>query len=301
MSAIDDVSYANQIPTNGLQTCLKPSTADFEQLSNRCKSLSDRQHRIIARLAKLEQQHRPITREQNDAEKILKSFENLQRRQARALSRLMKLEEGYGVLRTDGSGGQQQEKQQIEAAASPVQQRLAAELVSKGLRNHRFVRAPAEYYDRPLEFRRDVLGAASVDHLCKSIIMENTRVEEGEKDVIKYWLVIVQYSAQLHSDKLRQAVQAIHAEKGIKLSKSKVNMRLCDEEISDRLSGFEHNAVSPVGIATPLPILMSHRILELRPDFFWLGGGEVDLKLGISAKSFVSVYDPFVIDCTYDN
>lgn len=27
----------------------------------------------------------------------------------------------------------------------------------------------------PLEFRRDCLGAASIDHLCKSIVMENTR------------------------------------------------------------------------------------------------------------------------------
>jgi hypothetical protein len=62
---------------------------------------------------------------------------------------------------------------------------------------HRFVRAPPEYYDRPLEFRRDILQAASTHHLCKSIIMENTRAHpsvQGCEDPnnSKYYLVIVQ-------------------------------------------------------------------------------------------------------------
>ncbi len=30
------------------------------------------------------------------------------------------------------------------------------------------------------------------------------------------------------------------------------------------------------------------------------GGGEVDLKLGLSAAEFVKAYSPFVADCTYD-
>lgn len=59
------------------------------------------------------------------------------------------------------------------------------------------MRAPPEYYDRPLEFRRDILQAASIHHLCKSIIMENTRAHpsvQGCQDPnnSKYYLVIVQ-------------------------------------------------------------------------------------------------------------
>lgn len=43
----------------------------------------------------------------------------------------------------------------------------------------RFVRVPGDYYDQSLEVRRECLSAASVDHLCKSIVMENTRAHES--------------------------------------------------------------------------------------------------------------------------
>ena len=33
---------------------------------------------------------------------------------------------------------------------------------------------------------------------------------------------------------------------------------------------------------------------------FMQGGGEVDLKLGLSVAEFTRAYSPFVIDCTYD-
>jgi hypothetical protein len=37
---------------------------------------------------------------------------------------------------------------------------------------------PFDYYDRPLEGRRELLNAPSVDYLCKSILMENTAYDE---------------------------------------------------------------------------------------------------------------------------
>lgn len=56
---------------------------------------------------------------------------------------------------------------------------------------------PEDYYEQPLEFRRACLQAASIDHLCKSIIMENTRAHpsvQGWQDPnnSKYYVVIVQ-------------------------------------------------------------------------------------------------------------
>jgi prolyl-tRNA editing enzyme YbaK/EbsC (Cys-tRNA(Pro) deacylase) len=78
-------------------------------------------------------------------------------------------------------------------------------------------------------------------------------------------------------------------------------MRLAPEEVSDALTGFEHNGVSPIGTKTRLPIIFSHRIAALDPDVFWLGAGEVDLKLGMSAAVFISAYAPHVVDCTYDD
>lgn len=71
-------------------------------------------------------------------------------------------------------------------------------------------------------------------------------------------------------------------------------------QVSDQLSGYLHNAVTPVGLATPLPIIMSHKIAALKPDFFFLGGGEVDLKVGFKASEFIKQYQPYVVDCTFD-
>ena len=82
--------------------------------------------------------------------------------------------------------------------ANEVQARLAAELRDKGLTIFRFVRVAADYYDRPLEWRRDAVGAPSVHHLCKAIVMENTRAHPDVTGVdasgvnSKYYCVIVQ-------------------------------------------------------------------------------------------------------------
>jgi hypothetical protein len=59
-----------------------------------------------------------------------------------------------------------------------------------------------------------------------------------------------------------------------KVGKKWFNMRLCPEDVSDELSGFGHNGVSPVGLAAPLPIILSHRITQLQPDFFFCGRGK---------------------------
>ena len=53
---------------------------------------------------------------------------------------------------------------------SSVQARLELEAATLGLTGCVFARVPSEYYDQSLEWRRDQLGAASVEHLCKSII-----------------------------------------------------------------------------------------------------------------------------------
>ena len=76
-------------------------------------------------------------------------------------------------------------------------------------------------------------------------------------------------------------------------------------QVSERLTGFVHNAVTPVGLATPeMPIVLSHRIQALGGSdgagFMWFGGGEPDLKLGMPVAAFVRAYSPFVCDCTYD-
>lgn len=44
------------------------------------------------------------------------------------------------------------------------------------------------------------------------------------------------------------------------------------------------SAVTPIGMRqSTVPIMMSDRIAALRPDFFFLGAGEVDLKVGCTS------------------
>jgi prolyl-tRNA editing enzyme YbaK/EbsC (Cys-tRNA(Pro) deacylase) len=107
--------------------------------------------------------------------------------------------------------------------------------------------------------------------------------------------LFVQYTAAIHADKLKNYIHKLNHGK---FGKQYFNFRLCPGDLSDELSGYEHNAVSPIGIKTRLPIIISHEILKLQPDFFWLGAGEVDLKVGISAGEFVERYGAMVVDCT---
>lgn len=57
------------------------------------------------------------------------------------------------------------------ADGDDIEARLSAILRSNGVRDFSFKRVPSDYYDWSLEARRDSLGAASVDHLCKSIVL----------------------------------------------------------------------------------------------------------------------------------
>ena len=165
--------------------------------------------------------------------------------------------------------------------------RLHNELIAKGITRFRFVRAPPEYYDEDLEFRRKTLNAPAVEHLCKSIVMENTKIDGSNPEHTKYWLVIVQYSARLNNEKLRNFVINYHDGK---LPRSKVNMRLVAEKKSVELTGFVKNSVTPIGMKTQLPMVISKSITELVPDEFWIGAGEVDLKVGMPVSEFLKAY-----------
>lgn len=150
------------------------------------------------------------------------------------------------------------------------------------------------------------MGAASINHLCKSMIMENTKDERGFPEGLpagadpwssKYVLVIVQYVARLHSEKIRDYV--FERREG-KTSRKKIKMRLAPEDVSFKITGYSHNAVTPIACTHRIPVIVSHEICKLNPNFFWLGAGEVNLKVGLDAKAFTDAYDAHVVDCTYD-
>lgn len=181
-----------------------------------------------------------------------------------------------------------------------IQGRLEAELRSRGVSQFQFARVPSDYYSWSLESRRDILRAASVSHLCKSIVLKNTQAPSDVTDCSNplnslYYVVVVQYEAKLNTEKVRSFV---HSLSNGAVPKKRYNMRLAPEQEANALTGFVYNAVTPVGMLTPIPIILSNRIAELEPRFFWMGGGEVDLKLGMSVDDFVRCYSPLVTDCT---
>jgi len=245
-------------------------------------------------------------------------------------ARLAKLEQlaaaGRQHRRPDADADADGGDAQAAAASSPHERRLADELcAARAYRApFRFLRVAGDYYARPLDARRAALGADAVARLCKTIVMENTRADPSvvpagaaspDPTATRYYFVVTQYCRRLNADKLKNALCRLFADCGNPMGKKHFNMRLCPADDSARLTGYMHNAVTPVGSASPLAVVMSHHLLELPPDgcasaggaaasgappYFWMGGGEVDLKLRVCAAEFARAYGATVLDCTYD-
>ena len=150
---------------------------------------------------------------------------------------------------------------------------------------------------------------------CKTLCLENTRAREpvgpfapdhlaalpppARAALARFFLVIVQYTARLDTEALAKGLRA--ASGGAAPAKA-FNLRLAPEEESAALTGYEHNAVTPIGVAGvadgAVPLILAAAISTLTPPLFWMGGGEVDLKLGVDTAAFVRAYKPIVMDVT---
>ncbi|XP_062074725.1 uncharacterized protein LOC133778729 [Humulus lupulus] len=187
-----------------------------------------------------------------------------------------------------------------ELAESDTEARLSSILRSNGAKDFCFKKVASDYYNWPLEARRDALSAASVDHLCKSIVLVNTQapsnvIDCSDRNNSKYYVVVVQYTARFNAETVKNFLYSLNDGK---IAKKKFNLRLAPEETSAKLTGYEHNAVTCIGLKTDIPVILDEAITKLNPDFFWLGGGEVDLKLGIRTSEFVSSVRPFIVNCS---
>lgn len=221
---------------------------------------------------------------------------DLERIQTRILQRISDLELLYLPQRFSQSVS-------ISAAAadnSTTEGRLSAILRSNGVKDFSFKRVPCDYYTWTLEARRDVLDAASIHHLCKSIVLVNTQAPANitdcrDRNNSKYYVVVVQYTARFNAEAVKNFFYALNDGK---ISKKKFNMRLAPEETSVKLTGYEHNGVTCIGMKTDIPVILDEAVVKLIPDFFWLGGGEIDLKLGIKTSEFIDFVKPFIINCS---
>jgi prolyl-tRNA editing enzyme YbaK/EbsC (Cys-tRNA(Pro) deacylase) len=71
---------------------------------------------------------------------------------------------------------------------------------------------------------------------------------------------------------------------------------MAEEEKAIELTGYGYNAITPFLMKQKIPIILASDIANLRPAYFWLGGGEVDLKLGISVSEFIQMTGAVVAD-----
>lgn len=53
------------------------------------------------------------------------------------------------------------------------------------------------------------------------------------------------------------------------------------------MSGFKHNAVTPFGMNSFIPVIICENCTKMNPSFIYLGGGKVDIKLAMPIRDFI--------------
>ena len=154
-------------------------------------------------------------------------------------------------------------------------------------------RVPSDYYNRELEYRRNCVGAQSIDQVCKCVIYE---IKDSPDPLKKYICFVVQYVDKISTKKLLEISSEV-------VGKKVQDVSLANEADATNLSGSINNAMTPVYLRPAkgyekyqVTIILSQKIAALNPQFFWLGGGEVDVKFGINTLKFVTTFKPLIYD-----
>lgn len=211
------------------------------------------------------------------------------------VARLEKMEEGYpkGVLEMFRHLAQVrqrvlrcQHKLVLAQGLTNAERRVVHASGELGLSNIGLIRVKAGYYDRSLVERAVELGAVGIHSLCKSLLYKNTiRSDDAPKtsQVPEYFLIIVQYSHKLNEDKLAVLLNK-QCGRARNMARKVVDLRFATDQESKEVTGYEHNAVAPIGLRKQksVAIVVAEEIYRLCPLEIFLGGGEVNTKLRIS-------------------
>ena len=178
-------------------------------------------------------------------------------------------------------------------------------LTQKGIKSFNIVETPEDYYSMTLDQRKVIVGC-NKEALCKSVILENTLFDENIKCPIyqKYYLLIVQYVSEFNAEKLAKLLRSYIAEKyDIKLTKKQIHFRVAKKEVAYEMTGFSFNSIGPYLMKSEdLLIIFPSKLYEIYPQYFYLGGGELEIKVGVSIDDFMRLFgkQTLVIDISPD-
>ena len=140
-------------------------------------------------------------------------------------------------------------KQEAKVGAAAVARGFSAATAA-----FRFV--PPDYYDRTLQERSVLLGAPSVDYLCKTIVVENRKWElaqalppppPGDAATMagrsRYFGVVFQYGARFKKENMEREVRKLGG-----LSKKQCQIFFADEAEVVAMTGFVHNVSATVDV-----------------------------------------------------
>lgn len=139
--------------------------------------------------------------------------------------------------------------------------------------------------------------------LCKIILLENKgfRGTPAPAKTAKPWTsrvfgVVLQYVETLDTDALVAFLRRSAASSDGTMPPALAFSNLMLAENGTELSGFSHNAVTPYGMLTPVPIVVSESAAS--QPLLWLGGGAVDVKLRLAPGQLLATLNATVAPCT---
>ncbi|KAI8981621.1 YbaK/aminoacyl-tRNA synthetase-associated domain-containing protein [Mycotypha africana] len=165
-----------------------------------------------------------------------------------------------------------------------------------GISDCQIIPVESDYYDWELQQRAFRVNMPSKEHMCKSVIMENTRCmheDFSDPNYSKYYCVITQYVKPVNTQKLLNFCRGL---KNKEISKKYYNYRLAPPEMALELTGFEKGGVAPLGMKHSIPIIMAESITKLKPPVICLGAGHIDWKLSIPISTLIEKTNCFVAD-----
>ena len=183
--------------------------------------------------------------------------------------------------------------------------KLTEYFIKNEIYSFKIVETPSDYYKMTLDQRKVIVGCIK-EALCKSVILENTLFDESIKCPLykKYYLTVVQYVSEFNAEKIVRLLRNYIANNfDVKVSKRQMHLRVAPKEIAYEMTGFTFNSIGPYLMKSEdLLILFPSKLYEIYPQYFFLGGGELELKVGLNINDFMKLFgkQTLVIDTSPD-